>query len=221
MDIKEKTVYLKAERHSTVKDTHVFMRDVCKIWVDDKELMKKINQIKIHDFSGKDLDNKENRAQGFSVLYLVSIIEKNCPDVSVEVIGDVDFVVEMIEAKELFLGLSGKFWEAVKITLLCIVIFLGAAFTIMAFNNDISITGVFERLYTQVKGGQKPEISELEIGYCIGLFVGIMVFFNHVGKKKLTTDETPIQVEVKKHEQDIDKAFIETANRRGELKDVE
>ena len=68
---------------------------------------------------------------------------------------------EMIEAKELFLGLSGKFWEAVKITLLCIVIFLGAAFTIMAFNNDISIKGVFEQLYSQFTGRKKPTVSEL------------------------------------------------------------
>lgn len=209
MDIKEKTVYLKAERHSNVKDTHVFMRDVCKIWVDDKELMKKINQIKIYDFSGKDLDNKENRAQGFSVLYLVSIIEKNCPDVSVEVIGDVDFVVEMIEAKELFLGLSGKFWEAVKITLLCIVIFLGAAFTIMAFNNDISIKGVFEQLYSQFTGRKKPTVSELEIAYSLGLAVGIMVFFNHIGSKKLTDDVTPIEVEMNKHKKDTRDTIVD------------
>ena len=79
----------------------------------------------------------------------------------------------------------------------------------MAFNNDISITGVFEHFYTQMTGTAKPEISELEIFYAIGLALGIILFFNHIGKKKLSDDVTPIQVEMDKHNKDTYDTIID------------
>ena len=60
----------------------------------------------------------------------------------------------------------------------------------------------------------------LETLYCLGLAVGILVFFNHIGKKKITSDPTPIQVEMRKYEQDVDMAFIENAGRKGHEHDV-
>ena len=50
--------------------------------------------------------------------------------------------------------------------------------------------------------------------------MGILVFFNHIGKKKITSDPTPIQVEMRKYEQDVDMTFIENAGRKGHEHDV-
>ena len=44
--------------------------------------------------------------------------------------------------------------------------------------------------------------------------------FNHIGKKKITSDPTPIQVEMRKYEKDVDTAFIENAGRKGHEHDV-
>jgi stage V sporulation protein AA len=90
----------------------------------------------------------------------------------------------------------------------------------MAFNNDISISGVFERFYNQVLGQDKPAVTEIEICYSIGLAVGIMVFFNHIGKKKITMDPTPIQVELRKYESDVADTLIENASRMGHCEEV-
>jgi stage V sporulation protein AA len=91
----------------------------------------------------------------------------------------------------------------------------------MAFNNDISVSGVFERFYAQVLGADKPPVTEIEVCYSIGLAVGIMVFFNHIGKKKITMDPTPIQVELRKYESDVADTLIENAGRMGHCEDVE
>ena len=48
----------------------------------------------------------------------------------------------------------------------------------------------------------------------------IIIFFNHVGKKKITPDPTPMQVEMRKYETDIDTTFIENAERKGHSIDV-
>lgn len=45
--------------------------------------------------------------------------------------------------------------------------------------------------------------------------------FNHVGHKKITHDPTPIQIEMRKYETDLDTAFINNAERRGHSVDVD
>ena len=69
--------------------------------------------------------------------------------------------------------------------------------------------------------GAAHKCTELEICYSIGLAVGIIVFFNHVGHKKITHDPTPIQIEMRKYETDLDTAFINNAERRGHSVDVD
>lgn len=110
--------------------------------------------------------------------------------------------------------------NTIKTVLLCIIIFFGSAFTIMAFNNDISVTDVFDKLYGQVMGTKADGVNELEVCYCIGLGLGIILFFNHVGRKKITPDPTPIQIEMRKYEKDVDTTFIENAGRGGHSIDV-
>ena len=64
-------------------------------------------------------------------------------------------------------------------------------------------------------------MTELEVCYAIGMPIGIMIFYNHIGKKKVTHDPTPIQVEMRKYEQDVDDTFIENASREGKSMDVD
>ena len=51
-------------------------------------------------------------------------------------------------------------------------------------------------------------------------YYGIILFFNHVGRKKITPDPTPIQIEMRKYEKDVDTTFIENAGRGGHSIDV-
>ena len=91
-----------------------------------------------------------------------------------------------------------------KSGLIGIVIFFGSGFSIMAFHNDISIVDLFAQIYTQVIGYAPEHIGGLEIGYSIGLALGILIFFNHISLQKREKDPTPLQVEVSKYEQDVE-----------------
>ena len=103
---------------------------------------------------------------------------------------------------------------------LCILVFFGGAFTIMSFNNDIGITELFGKFYYQVMGAESSGFTELEISYCIGISIGILVFFNHFGKKKFTPDPTPVQVQMRQYEEEVDTTFIENSGRGGNEEDV-
>lgn len=92
----------------------------------------------------------------------------------------------------------------VKCICIGIVIFFGSGFSIMAFHNDIGIVDLFEQIYEQVAGSAPESIGGLEIGYSMGLALGILIFFNHFSLKKRESDPTPLQVEVSKYEQDVE-----------------
>ena len=92
--------------------------------------------------------------------------------------------------------------------------------TIMAFHNDISINKIFSHVHELVMGYASEGYSILEVSYSIGLAIGIILFFNHVGGRRITKDPTPIEVEMRVYETDVNKALIETADREGKSIDV-
>ena len=144
----------------------------------------------------------------------MDIIEKityRCPGCDVVSIGEKEILVEYDRS-----AAPSKAHEMIKVALVCILVFWGAAFTIMAFNNDISIQGVFDQFYLQMTGEKKPDVSELEIAYSIGLALGIIIFFSHIGKKRITNDMTPIEVEFDKHKKDICEAMVDNAQNEGD-----
>ena len=215
MKEKREAVYVKADRNSVCHDPQIKIMDVMSVECTDPAICAGIKNKTLYHFAPNE-SSKKKRIEVFSILNVIQLILEEYPEVEVISYGEQDFVVEYVAAP-----MGSKAREIVKLVVLCIVIFLGSAFTIMAFNNDVSVGEVFDRFYKQIMGVDKPTVSEIEIFYCLGLAVGILVFFNHVGKKTITSDPTPIQVEMRKYEKDIDTTFIENAGRKGHEHDVD
>lgn len=196
-------VYLKAQQQKEINVIKVKVADICQVWCKDKTYMDRINNITLYEF--KPREEKRTYKKVFSILDVIDNISEVFPDVTVISLGESEFVVEYTSK------IGGTGWKnAAKIVVVCVLVFFGSAFTIMAFNNDISITGVFEHFYSQILGKEKPVFSELELFYSIGLAVGIVVFFNHIGNKKLSDDVTPIEVEMNKHRKDTYETIIDS-----------
>ena len=182
----------------------------------DQAALRQIRQKKLYSFRAEDDKKKKNTLVVFSVLKVIELIHEDYPNLDISNEGESDFIVEYVKSPE-----KPVWMNCLKTVILCILIFFGAAFTIMAFNNDVGVTDVFAKFYQQITGMESNGITELEICYSIGLAVGIIVFFNHVGHKKITHDPTPIQIEMRKYETDLDTAFINNAERRGHSVDVD
>ena len=209
-------LYLKIDRNSCVHHKKVLLSDVAKIECEDKALLQKIKHLPIYSFEEKANGQPMHTTVSMSILKIIKLIHESCPGVIVVNEGETDFVIEYQKTQKEH-GVLGK----IKLGVLCVIVFFGSAFSIMAFNNDVSIPELFDQFYYQVMGVEALGINALEISYCIGLSVGIMVFFNHVGPKKITADPTPLQVEMRKYENDLDMTFIENASRGEQNIDVE
>ena len=85
--------------------------------------------------------------------------------------------------------------------------------SIMTFNTDVSVGDVFDDFYKIVKGVDKNSGSILEISYSIGIPIGILCFYNHFKSDKVHDDPTPVHIEMRKYEEDMNKAIIKDADR--------
>ena len=55
----------------------------------------------------------------------------------------------------------------------------------------------------------------VKISYSIGLAGGIIVFYNHLGRRRYKKDPTPLEVEMRLYEQDINTAIIKNSGQEG------
>ena len=69
-------------------------------------------------------------------------------------------------------------------------------------------------------GKQSDGFTVLEVTYSIGLTFGILIFFNHFGKKRFTVDPTPMEVEMRLYENNLQTTLIENISRKEQELDV-
>lgn len=90
-----------------------------------------------------------------------------------------------------------------KTIFVCIVTFFGAMFSIMTFQTDVDIPGLFQNIYFWLTGTESSGFTILEISYAVGIGTGSLFFFNHFGKWKLNQEPTPIEVEMAGYEDQV------------------
>ncbi len=203
-------LYLNLQQNAEVMDAYVCIEDIASVYCAQKEVSAKVKSLKVHQF-----EEKEKKRLVVSVLKIIELIEKQCPGVTVENIGENATLIELVNVKE-HKGLA----QWMKLAFVACITFFGTAFTIAAFHNDININKIFGKVYEMVMGYPSDGYSVLEVSYSIGVAVGIIIFFNHIGGRRITKDPTPIEVEMKVYESDVNKALIETADREGKTIDV-
>ncbi len=199
------TVYLKCDRNVEVQSEDVFLTDVGSLRCADPVISAKLKALKVHHF-GKD----ETKRCVISSLKLVELMEETCPNICVQIVGEPDVLVEWISVDR---HKGCQQWA--KCALVCLVSFFGTAFTIMAYHNDVGINEIFTEVYRMVMNREPQGLNILEVSYSVGLAAGIIIFFNHVGGRRLTKDPTPIEVAMRNYEEDVDKTLIATAGREG------
>ena len=115
----------------------------------------------------------------------------------------------------------GGVWHILKTSQVVLISFMGAAFSIMAFNNDVGVTKMFSQIYELVTGIKSDGFTVLEFTYSIGIAIGILTFFNHFGKRRFSVDPTPIEVEMRLYENDLQTTLIENISRKEQELDVD
>lgn len=199
-----KIIYIKCEQNPQVNHTRILLKDVCEVWCRDTQLKKVCEAIVLY-VEQEGIPNRHI----CSALQLIQTIEKTIQNVEVVVLGEEDMVVAYAPKRP-----QNKWWQWSKVIVVFVIIFFGSAFAIMTFNQDVDVAGVFGELAWVATGEQNHSTTMLEIGYSVGLAVGILLFYNHFSPKKMLGDPTPLEVEMREYEKEICTTMIVDEARR-------
>ncbi|MCD7884244.1 MAG: stage V sporulation protein AA [Lachnospiraceae bacterium] len=197
------TLYLKIDKNVRVTDKKVSLGDIAQIFCEDKPVESKVKTLR--------LPTERLHGPGrcvYSVLDVFPVILQEYPKLEICNLGETDFILTLEKTPS-----GSGMWSRVKTVLLCFLSFFGAAISIMAFNTDVGLTDLFGKLYEMFTGKPSNGFTLLEISYSIGVGLGILIFFHHFARKKSHADPTPLQVQMRVYEEDVDKTLIESEGR--------
>lgn len=204
------TLYIKGDRDVEVTKPDVTLGDILTLECADKTVPPKVSTLRIIRFR-----KPGQQRCVVSILKIIACIHEKYPGLEIQNLGEADIIVTYEDQKTPPLA-----WHILKTAFVVAVTFCGAAFSIMAFNNDVDVTKLFGQIYELVTGQESDGFTILEITYSVGLTAGILIFFNHFGKKRFTVDPTPMEVQMRLYENDIQTTLIEDSSRRGNELDV-
>ena len=205
-----KIVYVKAERCSKVTEKKVYVSDVAEIFSNDKKLERQLQRTVLIN-----VQNSRQQKYVFSILKLFEVLSETHKDVEWVNAGEDEFIVEYNPPKKVRMAV-----EVGKTAFVCLAVFFGSAFTIMTFNQDVAVADVF-RMMEELVLGNGVESKVIEIAYSLGLPFGIILFFNHFSRLKIDSDPTPLQVQMRLYEENVNKTVIENASREGRMEETQ
>ena len=197
-------LYMQIDANIQIKHPHIYLQDIARLSCSDSKILNRLRVMPVI--------NLKPDAPGryvMSVMDLVDKIQQKEPDLTVTPLGETDFILTYEKP-----GSQNMIFRWLKIALVCLITFFGAAFSIMTFNADVDVEKLFQQIYFQVTGQNSSGFTPLEIAYSAGLGLGILFFFNHFGRRKITQDPTPMEVQMRLYEDDVDSTILEQERRK-------
>ncbi|MCI8939362.1 MAG: stage V sporulation protein AA [Dorea sp.] len=217
MAVVNETIYLKADSCVEVTRPNVTLGDLVQMECANPVVVPKLKTVKVLKFAekpGKHSQHNNSRTV-VSVLKLIECIHEQYPGINVQNLGAQDIIVTYENQQT-----AGQFVHWLKVACVVLISFAGSAFSIMAFNNDVDTSKLFDQIYELLMGKASDGFTLLEVTYSIGIVIGILVFFNHFGRKRFSVDPTPMEVEMRLYENDIQTTLVENYSRKGKEVDV-
>ncbi len=185
---------------------NLVIEDICQVYCISKSIESRIRNLEILQITNHNPDNYT-----VSIMEIIQRIlkEEELKDVTVSWIGEKNVLIEYLPV----LKKQNKFLEYIIVAFVSSVIFFGSMVALMSFQVETNITKLVEETLEILVGDELTNSNYVSIPYAIGITTGIIVFFNHFGGKKITTDPTPIEIEMLNF--DINVAM--TANEQLEL----
>ena len=198
-------IYIKpVEKTQIVQKNEVFLKDVAEVFVSGqrREEAEKLVVFQIPS------DRKKTYL--LSVIDLIGVLNQKYPNATINNVGEMDILMEYLPKAEE----KTKLWTLIKVVFVSLILFVGAATTIMCFHTDVQLPLIFQNIYYIFFGENREMPAILSIPYSIGLGLGIIIFFNHFSKASLTEDPTPIEIEMTTYEKETTASVIDFLGKR-------
>lgn len=142
----------------------------------------------------------DNKFTVVDVMDIITNIYKEYPEADIQTVGPTQTILEVKPKK--------RKSRPLLFLLIWLILFIGSGLTIMNFHEDVAMGEVHQKIYSLITGEHKGQPLILQIPYSLGLGIGMILFFNHIFKKKFNEEPSPLEVEMFNYQQDLDQYVI-------------
>ena len=198
-------IYIKpVEKAQVVRNRNVLLKDVAEVFLDGQTAGEAERLVVFR------IPEEKKKTYLVSVLDIIRELSRKYPGASISNVGEMDILVEYLPEPEK----KQPAWTAAKVLVISLILFAGASTTIMCFHSDAQLPLIFQNVYYIFFGENREMPALLSIPYSIGLGLGIIIFFNHFSRIKLTEDPTPIEIEMTTYEKEANASIIDALERK-------
>jgi len=130
------------------------------------------------------------------LIQVMRILRKLDPSFDIQSVGHDQTLVHIYDKK--------KKPNFLVVLFVWLTLFIGSGLAIMNFHVDVSMQEVHQRIYQLITGQENDHPYIIQVPYSIGIGIGMLLFFNHVFRKKFNEEPSPLEVEVFLYEQNVD-----------------
>jgi stage V sporulation protein AA len=191
-----KTVFIKLRHRVQVKpNTAITVGDVAQIIATDSGVREQLQTIPLYQIQPSD-----KNIVIIDVMKVVRAMLQVDDSLDVQTVGPSQTIIEVVYEKRRF--------STAYFLLIWLLLFVGSAMAIMNFHEDVSMQQVHQHLYEMITGKKVDKPLLLQIPYSLGLGIGMILFFNHVFRKRINEEPSPLEVEMFNYQQSIDQYVI-------------
>ncbi|WHY65570.1 stage V sporulation protein AA [Neobacillus sp. SuZ13] len=191
----EETIYIRMRnRVQAPPQEKVLLNDIAQVIAPD-EVLSRLQTMIIHQ-----LTDTDQNIVIIDVMKVIHLIKNEFEGMEIQTIGPAQTIIEVMNKKK---GVYLPFFF-----LIWFLLFFGSALAIMNFHDDVSMKSVHEKIYTIITGKKDSKPLLFQIPYSIGLGMGMILFFNHVFKKRINEEPSPLEVEMFNYQMDLDNYVI-------------
>ena len=188
-------IYLRLRQKKKVPpNQELFIRDIAQL-IGEDVYCAKVEEIPIYQVTKED-----KNLVVIDVMKVITAIHSVMTNIEIQVVGPTQTIVEVQYPK--------KKLAPVYFAFIWFLLFIGAALAIMNFHEDVSMREVHQQIYKIVTGIDNPKPLLLQVPYSFGLGIGMVLFFNHLFKKRFNEEPSPLEVEMFNYQQDLDQYVI-------------
>ncbi|WP_163537699.1 stage V sporulation protein AA [Gracilibacillus sp. YIM 98692] len=195
----EEKVYIQLKKKITVEHNHLIKLDHIAFVTGNVPYLEQVKNIKIYQITEQ--DKNVSVIDGF---HLLDTLMVSYPKLAFDLIGPNQVIIEVKKQER-----KANIFIILFIWLLLCV---GSAMAIMNFHYDVSMQEVHQSLSLYLTGRETEKPLWIQIPYSIGLGVGMILFFNHIFKKRFNEEPSPLEVEMFNYQQDLDQYLIHHEN---------
>ncbi|KQL49233.1 stage V sporulation protein AA [Brevibacillus choshinensis] len=196
-------MFLRLRKRLAVKpEALITMGDVCQIyWNGERE--EAISRMPIYRVKPED-----GNLIIIDIMQVIQRLRSAYPEADLDIQGSPQIIVEVLNPR--------KKANLVLVALVWVLLFVGSGLAIMNFHTDVSMMQVHQRIFYLITGQESKQPLWLQIPYSIGIGMGMILFFNHIFKKKINEEPSPLEVELFMYQQSLDQYYIQHENKENQ-----